>query len=301
MKSIRKILLTAGLLLLSALFADLSAQHTLGAYGGYGMGTARFYPEQETKSVWGLYTAGLSWRHYGKQRIAGGFGVDLEYLQSAFCYAPNSYIGVEEKDKWRYYTRRVETISLPIVWQPHFYIKQRVRIFLEAAAVFSYRFGGTYENEYAKEYGAEDWQGDYHYKTARDNRWGYGLAGGGGVAVLIKQFEVQARVRYYFGMGDLLRNRNKYADWSSDSSSENPFWAQPLRSPLDNLMITLGVSYRFNKEGFDVWFLPKRKREKSQVGFGYQEGGSAAEQKGSSKSSAGGRRSVGQPGRSNRR
>lgn len=257
-----------------------SAQHTFGGYVGYGQGSSRLYPKQETRGTWGCYTAGLSWRHYGKQRFVGGFGIDLEFLQSAYSYAPYASITENEAD-YQYYTRRLNTITLPIVWQPHFYIKRRVRIFLEAAATFSYRFGGEYENELARDYGYEDWEGKYNYKTARDNRWGYGLAGGGGVAVLVRQFEIYARVRYYFGLGDVLRNRNKYADNATDGS-ENPFWATPLRSPLDNLNISIGLSYRFNKEGFDVWKIQRRKREKQSIGFGYQEGSTG----GSSKSSS---------------
>jgi hypothetical protein len=42
----------------------------------------------------------------------------------------------------------------------------------------------------------------------------------------------------------------------------------PLRSPLDNLTITIGVSYRFNKEGFESW-KPRRKREKNREVFEY--------------------------------
>lgn len=38
------------------------------------------------------------------------------------------------------------------------------------------------------------------FKVVRDNRWGYGLAGGGGVAVLVKQLEFSVRVRYYFAI-----------------------------------------------------------------------------------------------------
>lgn len=45
---------------------------------------------------------------------------------------------------------------------------------------------------------------------------GYGLAGGGGVAVLVKQLEFSVRVRYYFGYSDLLRNHNKYAGNTTD-------------------------------------------------------------------------------------
>ncbi len=273
MKKREIIRLLAILFLLLGSLHTVRAQHTFGGYVGYGMGNSRLYPKQEMRSTWGLYTAGLSWRHYGLQRNVGCFGIDLELLQNAFSYAPYASI-TEEGEEMLYYSRRLNSISMPIVWQPHFYIKQRVRVFLEAAISFSYRFGGSYENEIAREYDrAEDWQGDYPYKTARDNRWGYALSGGGGVSVLIRQFEVTARVRYYFGLGDLLRNRNRYADNSTDGS-ENPFWATPLRSPLDNLMISLGVSYRFNKEGFDVWKLPRKRREKSSSEFNYTAGGS---------------------------
>lgn len=269
-------LLWAILVLIIGSLTPARAQHTLGLYGGYGMGTSRLYPNQETRTTWGLYTAGLSWRHYGLQRYVGGFGIDLEFIQHAFSYAPYASI-TEEDEEMLYYSRRLNSITVPIVWQPHIYIKQRVRIFLEAAATFSYRFGGSYQNEIAREYDrAEDWEGDYPYKTARDNRWGYGLAGGGGVSVLIRQFELTARVRYYFGLGDLLRNRNRYADNTTDGS-ENPFWATPLRSPLDNLTITIGLSYRFNKGGFDVWNLPrKKKREKSGTDFNYTAGSSSS-------------------------
>lgn len=65
-----------------------------------------------------------------------------------------------------------------------------------------------------------------------------------------------------------MRNRNKYADNTTDGA-ENPFWATPLRSPMDNLNISIGLSYRFNKEGFDSWNTPRRKREKAGVEFSY--------------------------------
>ena len=51
-----------------------AAQHTLGVTGGYGYGNARFYPKEETRVVWGCYTAGVTWRYYGPQRFVGGFG-----------------------------------------------------------------------------------------------------------------------------------------------------------------------------------------------------------------------------------
>lgn len=253
------IILTA-LFLLSAVGA--SAQHTLGVTGGFGMSTARFYPKQETKPVWGGYNAGISWRYYGPQRFVGGFGIDLEVMQQGFSFAPYASTTENEAD-YQYYTRKMNTVMLPIVWQPHFYIRHRVRIFLEAAATFSYHFGSTYVNE------VEGVSGDYDFHVARDNRWGYGLAGGGGVAVLIGRFEAMVRVRYFFGYGDIVRNRNKYSGNMNDGP-ENPFYRTPLRSPLDNLTFSVGIAYRFNREGFSEWNVPRQKRDKNKETFNYR-------------------------------
>ena len=205
-----------------AAWQGASAQHTLGFTVGYGMGNGRFQPQQEMRAIWGLYSGGLSWRYYGKQRFVGGFGIDLEFQQQGFSFATNAS-QVEEKKDYLYYTRHVNSVVLPIVWQPHFYMLRN------------------------------------HV------RWGYGLAGGGGIAFLIRRFELNFRVRYSFGYSDIVRNRNKYYDNNSDGA-ENPFWATPLRSPLDNLMISVGLNYRFNKQGFEAW-KPRPKKEKNREVF----------------------------------
>ena len=244
-----------------------SAQHTLGFTVGYGMGNGRFQPQQEMRAMWGMYSGGLSWRYYGMQRFVGGFGVDLEFLQQGFSFAPNASL-VEEKKDYLYYSRHINSVVLPIVWQPHVYMfRNHVRVYLEAAATFSYNFSSTYENEQARANGSSDWKGTYDFKLPRDNRWGYGLAGGGGIAFLNRRFELNFRVRYYFGYSDIVRNRNKYADNTGDGS-ENPFWATPLRSPLDNLTISVGLNYRFNKQGFETW-KPRPKKEKNREVFKY--------------------------------
>ena len=258
MKQRLQIILTVCALLVTA---GATAQHTLGITGGFGMTTARFYPKQETRPLWGGYNAGLTWRHYGKQRFVGGFGIDLEVMKRGFSYAPYASTTENEAD-YQYYTRELNSVVMPVVWLPHFYIGHRIRIFLEAAATFSYNFGSTYRNE------IEGVSGDYDFHVARDNRWGYGLAGGGGFAVLVGRFEVMARVRYYFGFSDIVRNRNKYSGNMNDGP-ENPFYYTPLRSPIDNLTFSIGVAYRFNKAGFDEWFVPRPKREKRQESFNY--------------------------------
>jgi len=98
---------------------------------------------------------------------------------------------------------------------------------------------------------------------------GCGRAGGAGLAVLIGRFEVSAGARYYFGYSDILRNRNKYYDNAVDGA-ENPFWYTPQRSPMDNLMVRIGVAYRFAPE-FKSWTVKRQKREKMKAGFDFGE------------------------------
>ena len=85
------------------------AQHTLGVIGGYGMGSGRFDPKQETRAIWGLYSGGLTWRYYGSQRVVGAFGLDLEFQQQGFSYAMNTS-QVEDKKDYIYYTRHINSV-----------------------------------------------------------------------------------------------------------------------------------------------------------------------------------------------
>lgn len=246
-----------------ATLGTASAQHTLAVTGGGGMTNARLYPAQEMRPIWGVITGGLSWRYYTAERFVGGIGVDLEYMQRGFCYSPDAY-RYEDKKDYNWYTRRVNSLVVPMLWQPHFYLfKKHVRVYLEAGVTFTFNLSATYKNELTES------AGRYKFKGVRDNWIEYGLAGGGGIDFLIKRVEFGFRARYYFGYSDMMRNRNKYYDYATDNKSENPFYLTPLRSPVDNLMISFRVGFRFNKEGFDEWFVKRPKKEKNKEVFKY--------------------------------
>ena len=249
---------------LLAVTKSVSAQHTIALTGGGGMTNARLYPAQEMRSIWGVVTGGVSWRYYTAERFVGGIGADLEYLQRGFCYSPDAYRHEDKKD-YNYYTRKVNSLVLPIMWQPHFYLfKNHVRIYLEAGITLTCNLSATYKNE------VTNTAGDYKFKQIRDNRFEYGLAGGGGIDFLVKRVEFGFRARYYFGYSDLMRNRIKYYDNVTDNKNENPFYLTPLRSPVDNLMISFRIGYRFNSLGFDEWFVKRPKREKNQEVFKFR-------------------------------
>lgn len=257
---------TVAILFIVALPSRVAAQHTLTLTGGTGVATARFYPSEETKWMWGSETFGLSWRFYSdKPRFVGAVGVDLEYLERGFNLGytyTSEYVDTPNGDKkevrhYQFYNRKVNTVMLPLVWQPHVYAaKKRLRIFIEAAFVLSFNVSSHYSYENDR-YPA----GKYEWKVPRDNRFGYGLSGGAGFAVLLNQVEIGFKAKYNFGYSDILKNRNKYYSGSTDGR-ENPFYYSPLRSPLDNINVMLTVGWRFNKRGFDEWFVVRPKKEK---------------------------------------
>ena len=271
MKMKNHILKTLLLVLALGFALQASAQHTFGLSGGAGAFTARLYPEQRMRMNIGSPNFGVSWRYYSLPRFVGAVGADLEYMQRgySFGYAYSSSMdenGMEQREYY-YYTRRLNTIMLPLVWQPHVYLaKNHIRLYLEAAFTLSYNFGGDYEYEDTGE------GGNYEWKSVRDNRFNYGLAGGGGFALLFGRYEVGVRARYYFGYGDILRNRNKYYDNATDGA-ENPFNLTPIRSPLDNINLSLTLAYRFNKDGFDEWFFKPKKRDRSKREFNFSHAG----------------------------
>ncbi len=245
------------------------AQNVIGITGGYGSGSDALYPNVESRSVYGLPNFGISWRNYTAQGNVGCFGIDLEYMQRGFSYSP--YASYEaEGAELQYYTRKINTLLVPIVWQPYFYLlHRRVRVFGDAAATFSYDLSSTYVNDYAAAKGYYDeTEGEYEYIVARDNRVGYGLSFGGGIALLFGRFEIMSRVRYYWGLSDVLRNRNKYYSNNLDGA-ENPFNLTPIRSSLNNLMLNFGLAYRFDPDGFKAWRVKKVKVEKTGTNFNY--------------------------------
>ena len=259
------------------MIAESSAQHTVAVTGGSGFATMRPYPAEETRAIWGTYQAGFSWRYYSMPRFVACIGIDVELLQRGYSFAPYPY-RYEDKKDYKYYTRKLNSIVVPLVWQPHAYLfKKHLRVYLEAAPTFSFNFSSKFTNEEAyiavinsdgKTYTnyPSIKKGKYEFRSERDNRFAYGLRGGAGFDLIFGQFEFGVRAMYDFGYSDILRNRNKYYANNLDykevvqedgqvviMSGENPFMYTPQRSPLDNLTISVKLGYRIGKAGFKEW------------------------------------------------
>lgn len=219
-----------------------TAQHYIGAKIGYGGANGRFYPARETGMFWNNYTGGISWKYYSEQQIVGGVGAELEYQQRGY----KIYDG-NKSDSTDYTLRRVNSITMPLIWQPHLYFfNRKLRVFVNAAFTITYNTGiGDSETKFT--WRRNNVTGDvtrtsvttpYKFITARDNRWNYGIFGGFGFGVLFGRCEIFAEARYYYGMSDIIRNKTKYT-----------FQQEFLRSELDNLYINVGFFFRIGKGG----------------------------------------------------
>ncbi len=263
-------------LLLSVI--SLRAQSTIGITQGFGSGFVRAYPSIESKSIYGLSTTSLQWRHYSETLFLGCVGVDLELMERGFAYAPYTSTNNTDDDRKAsdllYYYRYVNSVMLPLVWQPHVYLfHNRVRVFADAAVTFSYNYSSSYKNDLYHSYSynadKDDWKGEYDMRDERDNSFGYGLAFGGGISYLHGRYEFQLGMRYYFGYSDILKNRTQYYSNTTDNVAENPFSYTPLRSPLDNINIKFGVSYRLGNKGFASWNTVRLRSSGLRDGFEY--------------------------------
>ena len=127
------------------------------------------------------------------------------------------------------YTRRVyNTVNLPLIWHIHMnFNDNRLRVFLNAGVWASYNLSAY---EWVKR-GSSVSEGPYHMTLVRDNPLGYGLLGGVGLNVVMGRWELLIEGRYYFSYGDIMRNSAVYA-------------GNPVRSPLDNIAVSLGFYYR---------------------------------------------------------
>lgn len=255
---------------------SLQGQNTFGISQGFGSGAVRAYPSIETKSIYGLSTTSLMWRNYTAEPYLGCFGIDVELMQRGFAYAPYTSTNNTDDDRdakdLLYYYRYINSVMVPIIWQPYVYMfHNRVRVFADAAVTFSYNYSSTYKNDLYNSYGYDDdtWKGTYEMREERDNIWGYGLAFGAGITYLIDRLEVQASMRYYFGYSDTLKNRNKYYTNETDGP-DNPFSYTPLRSPIDNFNFKIGVSYRVGRDsGYAAWYTKRYKSTGLRDGFEY--------------------------------
>lgn len=213
-----------------------SAQHYVGVKGGYGSSDVRLYPAWKTPAEFGMLSGGLMWRFYSTEtpaqpalKYTGGISLELQYLQRGYKYE-------SLQNEEHTYSRRINTLMMPLIWQPHItFAQDRLRLFLNLGVTFSYNLSSTYRTYVTESKETID-EGVYDMLLVRDNRWGYGLCGGLGAEVKVAgRVSLFVEGRYDFGYSDILKAQTKYPP--------NTF----QRSPMDNITLSVGAYYRLGK------------------------------------------------------
>ncbi|MBR5829857.1 MAG: PorT family protein [Tidjanibacter sp.] len=256
MKQITKIVLGVLLLLLVGTDGAQAQRQYFGFKGGWGEGDIRLYPHWTSPPVWGKLNGGFYWVYYGGGKnsayladdYTGGICVEVELLQRGFQYA-----ALDRSTKRYTYGREINSIMVPIMWQPHaLLLDERLRIFLNAGTTLSYNLNwGSREFYIENETGEIVDEYDYEWITVRDNRWAYGLVVGLGAGWRSGNIEVMFEGRYYFGYSDIVKRKTIYLG------------TQFLRSPLDNINFSLGVAYCWEHSGSWSFSPAKRKAVRS--------------------------------------
>ena len=225
-RRLRRLLAVGFLLMICG--STLQAQHYLGVRGGYGGGSVRFDPKEETGMLWGFPSAGVSWKYYSPIKYVGAIELDIQRVGKG--YKRYERVGADTA-----YHREVSAIEMPFFWQPHVYFfNRKARMFLNLGVYVSYIYASD-SSTVSKTHGTLS-EGKYPMRLVKDNRWEYGLCGGFGFGVFIKRLEILVEARYSFGYSDLLKNGNKYP-------------GNPQRSPMDQINISMGIYYRLGKGG----------------------------------------------------
>lgn len=211
-----------------------SAQgHYIGIRGGAGGSKVRFYPKRESKLLMPNPTFGVVYKYLGGDRYVGGIEVNVNYVEKGY----KTLLRVDSDSSLQ---RKLTAIEIPFMWQPHVWMfKNRGRLFLNAGPYLSYNIKSSNEKLVSKEKGVLK---VYYYKldNLRDNRFEYGLSLGAGYGVTIAgRFELLAEFRYVFGFSDILKNPNKYPASNAQES------------PIDQMNVTLGLHYLFNKQAVE--------------------------------------------------
>lgn len=205
----------------------LSAQNYIGIRGGYGAGSARFVPAEQTGFQPGLYSAGISYKNYSPPKYVGGVQIDLQFKQNGYMY--DLSFGSDTS-----YHRTINSVELPLMWQPHInFVNGHARFFVNMGVNFYYHISSEEWKEDSK---GEFDRATYQFGITRDNRLGYGLCGGAGLSYMTGRLEFAFEMRYNLGYSDVVKSKSRNRDnkWT--------------RSPIDNVTGSLAVYYRLGND-----------------------------------------------------
>lgn len=207
--------------------SELFAQHSIGIIGGASYSNGRFNPRSESVLTGPFVNAGASYRFRGGDKYLGGLQVDVIHVNMGY-----KILNIQQPDTSM--NRSVKSFEIPFFWHPHVKMgkKKQGVFFLNLGPYIGVTYSSSDITIVSKRDGLLELV-PYKFDPIKDNVINYGLMGGVGFGVSIKNIEIVAEVRYVFGFSDIMKNPNKYPD--SDF----------IESPISQIRASIGVYYNF--------------------------------------------------------
>ncbi|MDR2563671.1 MAG: PorT family protein [Prevotellaceae bacterium] len=165
--------------------ACLSGQHYFGLKGAAGLNSVDVVPKFNTKNL-NTANTGILYRYEHKRFTA--LQVELSYVNKGYIQAEDTARNIIEN------TQRISSIELPLMAQG-FVRLGGFRPYITGGAVAGYILSRSSQVK------GED-QKKYIFDKY-DRRFEYGIAGGAGMALRIKSFEIQGEWRYIYNFSFL--------------------------------------------------------------------------------------------------
>jgi hypothetical protein len=165
--------------------ADIYSQHYLGVKGSMGYNSVSALPKFDVRSL-ETFSPGILYRYEHKRYTA--LQIETNYIYKGYIKEIDTIRMTPET------TYRITSFELPLMAQG----------FIRLGAFRPYITGGTivgYILERSVKVAGED--AHKYVFDEYDKRFEYGLAGGGGLAIALYNFELQAECRYHYNFSFL--------------------------------------------------------------------------------------------------
>ena len=211
MIKIKSVLIAASLIMGLALPATAQIgeprqNFSVGFNGGVNLNSASFTPKIKQNSLMGI-TGGLTARYISEKYFAMICGAQVELNISQRGWEALFETADGQKDLSRSYSREMTYLEIPFLAHLAFGKDKGVQFFINLGPQVAFLIN---ESEKADGWTAEQIAIRPEYGKKIENKFDYGIAGGGGLEIRTKRagnFLLEGR--YYFGLADFYKTRKK--------------------------------------------------------------------------------------------
>ncbi|WP_455586380.1 porin family protein [Bacteroides sp.] len=191
---------------LMAQIGELRHNLAIGINGGVNLNKVTFQPKIKQNMPMGI-TGGLTVRYISEKYFAMICGAQLELNISQRGWDDLFETADGKKDLSRSYSREMNYLEIPFLAHLAFGREKGVQFFINLGPQIAFLVS---ESEKASGWTQEQINAREEYGKKIENKFDYGIAGGGGLEIRTKRagnFLLEGR--YYFGLADFYKTRKK--------------------------------------------------------------------------------------------